>query len=515
MRATWFSSAMALWASVVVACGSDDDFVPRPIDASPDASTDAGSPPREVRVVRGDVVAEVDARFLSFAVDTAQLVGGTFWSNEGGMGATGDMPVPPFDFERPRLRALAGALSPALLRLGGSDADKVFYDLSETPVAEAPAPYRWVLTAGQLDGALAMAEATGLDVLFTMNLGPGPRDAEGAWTDAQARRLLEHVRDSGRRIDVFELGNEPNAFRVIHGLDFVVPPEQLVADHARFAATLREVLGEDTRLAGPGSAFWPVVGELAPVFPDFLAAGGGAHLDVITWHYYPQQSRRCPLATRRARETTMLDSEHLDEVTRWASEVEAAAARHAPGAEVWLGESGHAQCGGEPGLSDRFVSTFWWLDQLGLLARRGQRVVVRQALAGADYGLLHPETLTPRPDFWASWMFKRLMGTQVLDARSDDANLRAYAHCRREVPGEAVMLLLNLAPRDADVRVDGAREVFLVEAELLGQELRLDGRVLADVDGALPELRGREATDAIAVPGRAWAFVTTSEPACR
>ena len=53
------------------------------------------------------------------------------------------------------------------------------------------------------------------------------------------------------------------------------------------------------------------------------------------------------------------------------------------------------------------------------------------------------------------------------------------------------------------------------EAELLGQELRLDGRVLADVDGALPELRGREATDAIAVPGRAWAFVTTSEPACR
>ena len=50
-------------------------------------------------------------------------------------------------------------------------------------------------------------------------------------------------------------------------------------------------------------------------------------------------------------------------------------------------ETGHALYGGEPGLSDTYLSSIWWLDQLGLLAREGVSRVFRQSLVGSDYGL--------------------------------------------------------------------------------------------------------------------------------
>src|SRR5919201_613535 len=102
--------------------------------------------------------------------------------------------------------------------------------------------------------------------------------------------------------------------------------------------------------------------------------------------------------------------------SRWAQLVERARTQYSPGAEVWLGESGNAQCGGEPGVSDALAGTLWWVDQLGALARRGQRVVFRQTLVGSDYGLLDDQTLDPRPDYWASILWKRVMGTKVLSA---------------------------------------------------------------------------------------------------
>ena len=59
-----------------------------------------------------------------------------------------------------------------------------------------------------------------------------------------------------------------------------------------------------------------------------------------------------------------------------------------PSADAWLSETGNAQCGGEPIILYRFAPSFWWLDQLGVLAKHNVKVVVRQTLAGSDYGLV-------------------------------------------------------------------------------------------------------------------------------
>jgi hypothetical protein len=462
----------------------------------------AAAPVRDAIVAVGldAPVGTIDERFLSVAVDTAQVVGATFWNPEAGLeGAGGSYPVPPYDFARPRLRRLAVELAPAYLRIGGTTADKVYYDLGAEPVVNPPAPYRAVLTSKQWDGVADFASALGYRIVFTLNAGPGPRDPGNVWHPDNARTLLEYTRAHHVPVAMWDFGNEANAYPVTISLGYQVPAPQLVRD----VTTVRALVQEATPgalLAAPSSAYWPVAGEFMSLYEDFLAAGGGSAVDVVTWHYYPTQSRRCLVATRRASADLMFDPATLNEVDTWAAVVEAGRDRYAKGKPVWLGESGNAQCGGEPGVSDSFSSGFWWLDQLGRLARRGEPVVVRQTLSGSNYGLVDDDTLQPRPDYWTSVLWRRLVGTRVLDVPEGvDPLLRVYAHCTRAGapdagPGAVTLAVLNL-DRTAGVSLvldafgDTADVYELSSPDLASAEARLNGAtLLADEDGALPAL---------------------------
>jgi heparanase 1 len=445
-------------------------------------------------------VATVDERYLSVAVDTAEVVGATFWSADAGVeGAGGSAPVPPYDFTRPRLRRLAQELAPAYLRVGGTTADKVFYDLSDTPAASPPAPYKAVLTRAQWDGVNGFAAALGYQVVFTLNAGPGPRDATNAWQPDNARSLLEYTHAKQYPIALWDFGNEANAYPVTMSLGYKVTAAQLAKDVA-VARALVDQATPGALLAAPSSAYWPVAGEIIPLYTDFMAAGGGASIDVVTWHYYPQQSRRCPLATRRASPDLMFDPTTLNEIDGWAALVESRRDTYAKGKPVWLGETGNAQCGGEPGVSDAFAGGFWWLDQLGRVARRGEPVLVRQTLSGSNYGLIDDDTLDPRPDYWTALLWRRLMGRRVLDAPSGtDPLLRVYAHCTRDgapaaAPGAVTLAVVNLDRSSAvslvlDAFGEAADVYELSSPDAGSTETHLNGSLLgADPDGAPPPL---------------------------
>jgi heparanase 1 len=431
-------------------------------------------------------------------------VGGNFWSKEAGVEiGVGAERVSPFDFGNPRLRNAAAALAPAYLRIGGSEADKIYYDLAADSPYEPPDGYEFVMTRPQWSGIHRFAESVGFDVFFTLNAGPGPR-RHGAWTTSNAAQLMRAAAARGDSVAVWELGNEVNAYEFIHG-----PFDRVDgAQYARDVATARQLVDEfspNALLAGSASAFWPRHGEVRGILDEFVPLGAN-DLDVLTWHYYPQQSRRCPVHSVEARVDTLQVPSNLDEFDLWTTHTRSLLDDHAPHVELWLGETGNAQCGGEPGVSDRFASSLWWVDQLGKAARSGQRISVRQTLEGSDYGLLSDGAQTARPDYWASLIWKRTMGPRVLATSSDDALLRSYAHCGLD--GGVALAMVNIAEADRLIELDGEWEIWRIEADsLTSSSVRVNGVVARlGEDGAPPVFEPERVTGQIVMEPKSIVF---------
>ena len=310
----------------------------------------------------------------------------------------------------------------------------------------------------------SLARHAGFTILFTINAGPRNRDENGAWKDKQARKLIEYTAKKKYPVTAWELGNEVNGFLFIHGIRHRVGAAQYVRDFAVFASLVREV-HPGARAVGPASAVWPVLGEPDRIIPTLGRSSAAGPDDAISWHYYPQQSSRGGFATRRAAERMLLSPRRLDGILRYVRKIRKAAR----GREIWLTETGHALYGGQPGLSDTYASTPWWLDELGLLAREGITRVFRQTLTGSDYGLLDQDTFGPRPDFYASFLWKRLMGRKAYPAPcidGPDRKLRVYIHNSADDSGKFRMLVINLGAVSASTSVPGRiRDRYILTPE--------------------------------------------------
>jgi heparanase len=523
--------ALAVLIAAVIVVGLWDgsgtlgDFIagqiaPEPKNLDPRASLQPGKTSYSATISVDELVllGELPPEYLSFSIDASQLVGGKWWNPDaaGQEMGSGTVHAPVFDFNRPRLDALTAALAPAYLRVGGSESDKVFYDLTSdglTPPA-APAGYKSVLTRSEWDALNDFVARNQLKLVFTLNAGPGPR-VNGAWDPANARALAAYSAQKGYPIYAWELGNELNIFWFVHGFGAAVSPAQ----YQRDLDTARELaeLTPGARLAGQGSAIWPVLGEPLGFFygylPEYLRLAG-TQVDQVSWHYYPQQSRRGPVASRRASPARLLDPRNLDEAALWALRVRDWRDAYAPGKPIWLGETGNAQFGGEPGLSDAYLGGLWWLDQLGLLARYNTQVVVRQTLSGMNYGLIADETLSPRPDYWNSLLWKRLMGPRVHPAVASggDGRLRAYA--QSDGDGRLTILAINLDPaRSAEVNLPGLHgrgcSAYLLSApDLFGTTLLVNGVPLAiGPDNSFPQISGVSCGETISLNPLSYGFL--------
>jgi hypothetical protein len=158
---------------------------------------------------------------------------------------------------------------------------------------------------------------------------------------------------------------------------------------------------------------------------------------------------------------------------------------------MWLTETADAACGGNPWAST-FLDTFRYLDQLGRLAKQGVQVVIHNTLAASDYGLLDQKTLKPRPNYWGALLWRRLMGTTVLDSGVEIAEGRhVYAHCLRGVPGGVTLLVINNSQTKTVVEMPLESKRYTLSAELQNGDVELNGAALkVDASGNLPEIEG-------------------------
>lgn len=473
--------------------------------------------PVEATIDLGHPSGQIAENYLSLAIDLSQVAGGKWWDPKADHieGSSGSLRAPVFDFDRPQLDRLVQALAPCVVRIGGSESDKIFYALNDDPAI--PPGYESMLTRSQVVRILAFCKRNNCRLMFTLNCGPAARLPGGKWNSTNAEALMAFIAQQEKQVDFWELGNELNVFFFVHGLNNHIPIPQYAADLQVLRALIHRH-SPGSLLAGQGSAVWPVLGEpLAHFFgyTEGMLKQAGKLLDLITWHYYPQQSRRCPFGSRRAHPARLLEAGNLDEIAHWAKKINHLRDQFAPNRPVWLGETGNAQCGGAPGLSETYLAGLWWLDELGLMARLNQQVVVRQSLTGMNYGLLDEETLAPRPDYWNSLLWRKLMGRTIFPVTGDtDDKVRIYAHSNPGGDGFTV-LVINLHHQEA-IRLKlpqasgrHATQYILSSPDILGGKVLLNGIELGvDGDGNLPQLTGAPASaqDGMRLPPLAYGF---------
>jgi heparanase 1 len=463
-------------------------------------------------------IGAVDERYQSYNVEMAEVIGARFWKPYSKNGtarqapppprpAAGELRVgmdpemfaqrPPADLANARLRTLAAALGPAFVRVSGTWANSVYFHDEDAPAPATPPGFQGVLTRAQWKGVVDFAKAVNATLVTSFAVSAGVRDAAGAWTPDQAGRLLAYTNRVGGDIAAAELFNEPTIPLAGGG-----PPGYDAAAFARDMAVFRAFARKAAPrmlILGPGSA-GEGVALLPPSLPmirteDLLAAAPRPVFDVFSYHFYGAVSQRCASLMGPGFGTTPDAALTEDWLTR-TEKVRAFYAdlrdRFAPGAPLWLTETAEAACGGNP-WATTFRDSFRYVNQLGQLAKQGVQTVMHNTLAASEYALIDQATLTPRPNYWAALLWRRLMGSTVLDAGQSGPGVRLYAHSMAGTPGGVTLLAINTNHARAeslDLRAPAER--YTLSAHTLDEGcVQLNGRELALGPGdRLPAIQG-------------------------
>jgi hypothetical protein len=442
-------------------------------------------------------IGTVDERFQSYNIEMVEITGGRFWkpyrsnADHGPAHSEADTPKKmdaglfryrrPIDLTAARLRMLAAALGPAYVRVSGTWANTTYFADQDTPPALAPAGFGDILTRPQWRNVVEFARVVDAGIVTSFAIGAGNRDAAGIWTADQARRLVAYTGAIGGKIAAAEFMNEPD-LAGMGGAPAGYDAAAYGRDFKLFRSFIKRTTPE-TVILGPGT------GGAAATASQLLAASGPG-LDAFSYHYYGALSARC--GGKDAPEAA-LSERWLSGTDRVLASNQRLRARFAPGKPIWLTETADAACGGNP-WAVSFLDTFRYLDQLGRLAQAGVQVVMHNTLAASDYGLLDENTLRPRPKYWGALLWRRLMGTTVLDAGVPKrAGLHVYAHCQRGTPGGVSLLVINIdRTASHELMLAGAALRYTLDvADLNDTGIRLNGGALElDASGGLPTIAG-------------------------
>ncbi|XP_072020825.1 heparanase-like [Amphiura filiformis] len=454
------------------------------------------------------IIHVTNRKFLSVAIDLDVIRKG--WKH--------------FDFNSTKLQNLAIALSPAILRLGGTDADFLIFNDTEANKedigCEGPdCRTNFTMTVDDWDKINTFASDVGWDVLFDLNmlLRRGSK-----WDSTNAELLMQYTKKKGFQIAGWQLGNEPNHIK--HHSNITISADQLAKDFI----TLRQLLNQrgfkDSYLVGPdithpnlSSVGNDLVGDEAVEFlKSFLRACGNS-TQATTWHsYYVNSKYVTP--------DNLTDYQMMNTLKKQIYKVQQLIAKYRPSLpKSWLGETAGVSGGGYAGYSDAYAGGFLWLDKLGLSARYGVDLVIRQSFYGSHYGLLDENTLDPTPCYWISLLYKQLVGPEVLDLNVtlDDVqneslmrnsnHVRAYAHCTKNgdisglvnTNGSITLFIINLQKtHPVSLTLGGQLAHKTVYKYLLlphddqgitAKTMDLNGKELMLSDrGAVPDLRGKK-----------------------
>ena len=472
-------------------------------------------------------VGSVDERFQSYNVEMVEVTGGQFWAPYGGPAGELHRQRPPEDLADRRLRALARHLGPAYVRVSGTWANSTYLEAPGERLSAPPTGYNQVLTRAQWRGLVEFAKAADAKIGISYAVSDGPRGADGVWRTEQAQRFLDLTREAGADLAFSEFINEPNAASLGR-----LPKNYKIADYTRDFAIFRawaRAQAPRMIIVGPGGVGESDLGRI-PVadlsrflLTEEIMKASPQSVDVMSYHFYGGVSQRCgnlKQGPRVANKADALTPAWLDMTLRDWAYYKGLRDKYEAGDDMWVTETAESACGGSPWAAS-FLDSFRYVNQLGLLAQKGVKVVFHNTLGASDYSLIEEGTREPRPNYWAAVLWRRTMGTTVLEApASPSPGLRLYAHCLPGSRGGVGIAAINLGDEDSRIALGRRASAWILKAQPIdGKALTVNGEKPAlAADGSLSGLAGVPVGPTASVPARSITYFAVGDadnPACR
>ena len=358
------------------------------------------------------------------------------------------------DKNRAYVQLVRGLGANGIIRVGGITSDSASFAADAVASAAAKAT---VINAANLRELGAFLDATGWRLIWGLNLGSG--DVKNAAEEAVA--VAATVKD---KLLAFEIGNEPDGFAG-DAFNSHRPKDYGYGDYlAEFRAYKAVIRGKlpEARFAGP-DASW------ATDWVSRFAADEGSDLKLLTKHYYRAGANNPYLdrlvdSNQRAEYEARAKNNKIELLTREDTSLRAmlqelsaaAAAAHVP---FRICEANSFYGGGQPGVSDAFVSALWVLDFMWTLASGGAAGVNMQTGINhldfvSYYSAIRYDAngaASIGPEYYGMLAFAQAAkGERIaLDDHADGMNLTAYA-----VLGDYGHLVLTLINKDRNAAAD-------------------------------------------------------------
>lgn len=395
-----------------------------------------------IKVDGATTVAETDANFICATLD--------WWPHDKcnyNHCPWGYSSVINMDLSHPLFAKAIEAFKHLRIRIGGSLQDQVLYDIGSL---RSPChPFRKMNDGlfGFSKGCLRMSRwdelnrlfsQTGVILTFGLNALYGRYQIRkgawaGVWDSSNTQNFIKYTISKGYQIDSWEFGNELSG----SGVGASVNAEQYGKDLINLKAIINKLYNNSNvkpLLVAPGGFYeqdW---------YAKLLQVSGSSTVNVVTHHIYNLGAGVDPNLVSK-----ILNPHYLSRVEETFKSLDKTLQTWGPWASAWVGESGGAYNSGGHLVSNTFVNSFWYLDQLGMASKYHTKVYCRQTLIGGNYGLLNTTTLVPNPDYYSALLWHRLMGKGVLAVDSTASPfLRSYAHCSKGKAG-ITLLLINLS----------------------------------------------------------------------
>ncbi|PKA53671.1 Heparanase-like protein 1 [Apostasia shenzhenica] len=364
-------------------------------------------------------MAKTDEHFICATMD--------WWPPEKcnyGMCPWGNASIINLDLKNPILHNALKAFNPLRIRLGGSLQDQVVYKVGKNHpwcrkfqnVTEGLFGFSTgCLNMCRWDKLNALFNETGVKLTFGLNALYGRQKSTdqsyiGNWDSSNAHAFINYTVSKGYNVDSWELGNELCG----SGVSARVDAKQYGKDLIALKAIVDDLYKEKpfkAKVLAPGGFYdkeW---------FDEMLTTSGPDVVQAVTHHIYNLGSGDDSGLIYKIQ-----DPYYLDQIVGTFKDVALTVQNFGPWSSAWVGESGGAYNSGGRNVSDAFVDSFWYLDQLGMASTFDHKVYCRQALIGGKYALLDTNNFQPNPDYYSALLWHRLMGSKVLETTHNVIN---------------------------------------------------------------------------------------------